>query len=53
MLGKDPEFCNDYAWWDYENRVKSEYETAIKYAKEAAELKSKAYYIWDILAWLH
>jgi tetratricopeptide (TPR) repeat protein len=52
-VGKDPEFYNAYAWWVYENKVKTEYETAIGYAKKATELKPEAYYIWDTLAWLH
>jgi D-alanyl-D-alanine carboxypeptidase len=53
VFGKDPELYNEYAWWVYENRVKSEYETAVAYAKTATELKPEAYYIWDTLAWLH
>jgi D-alanyl-D-alanine carboxypeptidase len=52
-IGKDAEFYNDYAWWVYENKVKSEYEIAVGYAKTAVELKPEAYYIWDTLAWLY
>jgi D-alanyl-D-alanine carboxypeptidase len=52
-IGKDAEFYNEYAWWVYENKVKSEYETALGYAKSAAELKPDAYYIRDTLAWLY
>jgi len=51
--GKDPEFYNEYAWWVYENKVKSEYETATDYARIATESKPEAYYIWDTLAWLY
>lgn len=52
-IGEDAEFYNQYAWWVYENKVKSEYEAAIRYAKTAVESKPEAYYIWDTLAWLH
>jgi D-alanyl-D-alanine carboxypeptidase len=52
-VGKDAEFYNHYAWWVYENKVKSEYETALGYAKTAVESKPGAYYIWDTLAWLY
>jgi tetratricopeptide (TPR) repeat protein len=52
-IGKDAEFYNEYAWWVYENKMKSEYDTALGYAKSAAELKPDAYYIWDTLAWLY
>ena len=51
--GKDPEFYNEYAWWVYENKVKSEYETATDCARIATESKPEAYYIWDTLAWLY
>lgn len=46
----DADFYNHYAWWVYENKVASEYDTAIVYAKTATELKPDAYYIWDTLA---
>jgi len=52
-VGTDPEFYNDYAWWVYENKVKSEYDTALTRAKMATELTPGAYYVWDTLAWLH
>jgi D-alanyl-D-alanine carboxypeptidase len=52
-IGKDAEFYNEYAWWVYENRVESEYETAVGYAKAAVALKTEAWYIWDTLAWLY
>ncbi|MEJ2722193.1 MAG: hypothetical protein P8181_13800 [bacterium] len=52
-VGNDAEFYNQYAWWVYENKVTSEYETALGYAKTAVESKPEAYYIWDTLAWLY
>ena len=52
-IGKDVDFYNEYAWWVYENKVKSEYETALGYAKAAAASKPDAYYIWDTIAWLY
>jgi tetratricopeptide (TPR) repeat protein len=52
-FGNDPEFINEYAWWVFENRVKSEYPTAIEYAMAATQAKPDAWYIWDTLAWLH
>ncbi len=53
IFDKNAEFYNHFAWWVYENKVADEYETAIKYAKEAVALKPDAYYIWDTLAWLY
>jgi tetratricopeptide (TPR) repeat protein len=53
VFGKDAEFYNHYAWWVYENKVKSEYETALGYAMTAAESKPEAFYIWDTVAWLY
>jgi D-alanyl-D-alanine carboxypeptidase len=52
-VGKDAEFFNHFGWWVYENKVASEYKTAITYVEEALVLKSDAYYIWDTLAWLY
>jgi CubicO group peptidase (beta-lactamase class C family) len=52
-VGKDAEFYNHFGWWVYENKVASEYKTAIKYVEEALVLKTDAYYIWDTLAWLY
>jgi D-alanyl-D-alanine carboxypeptidase len=52
-LGKDADFYNHVAWWVYENKVKEEYETAIKYAEEAVTLNPDACYIWDTLAQLY
>ena len=52
-IGEDAEFYNHYAWWVYENKVSSEYNTALGYARAAVESKPKAYYIWDTLAWLY
>ncbi len=49
----DPEFYNHYAWWIYENKLANEYDSAIKYAKSALELKPEACYIWDTLARLY
>lgn len=53
VFSENAEFYNHYAWWVYENKVTSEYETALVYAKTAVELKPEAYYIWDTLAWLY
>lgn len=53
VFNNDAEFYNHYAWWVYENEVESEYETAIKYTKNAVEINSEAFYIWDTLAWLY
>lgn len=52
-IGNDPEFYNHYAWWVYENKVESEYETALRYVKTAVEAKPEAWYIWDTAAWLY
>ena len=52
-VGKDAEFFNHYGWWVYENRVASEYKSAIQYVEEALVLKPDAHYIWDTLAWLY
>jgi D-alanyl-D-alanine carboxypeptidase len=52
-VGKDAEFYNHYGWWVYENKVTSEYKTAIKYVEDALVLKPDAHYIWDTLAWLY
>jgi D-alanyl-D-alanine carboxypeptidase len=52
-IGEDADFYNHYAWWVYENRVRSEYKTALRYARTATELKPDAYYIWDTVAWLY
>jgi len=52
-VGKDAEFYNQYGWWVYENKLASEYETAIQYVEEALVLKPDAYYVWDTLAWLY
>jgi tetratricopeptide (TPR) repeat protein len=52
-VGKDAEFYNLFGWWVYENKVSSEYKTAITYVEEALVLKPDACYIWDTLAWLY
>lgn len=52
-LERDAEFYNEYAWWIYENKVTSEYDSAVKYAETAVEMKPDGYYIWDTLAWLY
>jgi len=52
-VGKNAEFFNQYAWWVYENKVTSEYTSAIQYVEQALALKPDACYIWDTLAWLY
>ena len=53
IFEKDAEFYNHFGWWVYENKVASEYKTAMQYVQEALILKPDAYYIWDTLAWLY
>ena len=52
-VGKNAEFFNQYAWWVYENKVASEYTSAMNYVEQALALKPDAFYIWDTLAWLY
>lgn len=52
-IGVDADFYNHYAWWVFENKVKSEYDVALDLAKQAAEKKPDAFYIWDTVAWLY
>jgi len=47
----DADVVNGYAWWVFENKVKTEYETAIRRVKMALEWRPEAPYIWDTLAW--
>jgi len=53
VFDQNAEFYNHFAWWVYENEVKDEYDTAIKYAEEAVDLIPEAYHIWDTLAQLY
>jgi len=53
VFEKDAEFYNSYAWWVYENKVTTEYDTAIRHARTALEWKPDACHIWDTLAWLY
>jgi Tfp pilus assembly protein PilF len=52
-LDSNAEFYNEYAWWVYENKVESEYDSAIAYARRAVNMKPDAHYIWDTLAQLY
>ena len=52
-VGKDVQFYNQFGWWVYENKVVSEYKSAIQYVEDALVLKPDAYYVWDTLAWLY
>jgi tetratricopeptide (TPR) repeat protein len=53
VFAKDADFYNGYAWWVYENKVKTEYATAIRHTKRALEWKPQSCYILDTLAWLY
>ncbi len=48
----DAEVVNTYAWWVYEDKVQTEFETAIHHIRTALEWKPEAPHIWDTLAWL-
>ena len=52
-FSEDASFLNYVAWWIFENKVESEYSTAIAYAEKAAVLTPSDYAIWDTLAQLY
>lgn len=43
---------NEYAWFIYQQKIKSKYNRGIELAKQAVEIKPDAAHIWDTLAWL-
>jgi len=53
VFSQDAYFLNHVAWWIFENKVESEYATAISYAEEAIALCPEECSIWDTLAWLY
>jgi len=50
---EDAYFLNHVAWWIFDNKVDSEYATAISYAEEAIALHPEECSIWDTLAQLY
>ncbi|MDH4156767.1 MAG: serine hydrolase [candidate division Zixibacteria bacterium] len=52
-FGEDAYFLNHVAWWVFENKVESEYATAVSYAEKAIALHPEECSIWDTLAWLY
>jgi tetratricopeptide (TPR) repeat protein len=52
LFQEDASFLNSVAWWIYENKVGSEYATAVTYAEEAVALQPEDCALWDTLAQL-